>query len=65
MPFWRYTWTTMVGYLPITAISVYLGSRLEDLHPTDPLVIGAAALVVVLMLAVRWIGKGVESRAAS
>ncbi len=58
VPFWRYTWTTMVGYLPITAISVYLGSRLEDLHLTDPLVIGAAALVVVLMLAVRWLGRG-------
>ena len=57
VPFWRFTWTTMVGYLPITAMSTYLGSQLEDLHPTDPLVIGAVALVIVLMLAVRWLGK--------
>jgi uncharacterized membrane protein YdjX (TVP38/TMEM64 family) len=57
VPLWRYTWTTAVGYLPITAISTYLGSRLEDLHPTDPLVIGSLALVVALMLAVRWLGK--------
>lgn len=57
VPLWRYTWTTAVGYLPITAISTYLGSRLEDLHPTDPLVIGSVALVIVLMLAVRWIPR--------
>ena len=57
VPLWRYTWTTMVGYTPITAISVYLGSRLENLHPTDPAVIGAFTLVIVLMLAVRWLAK--------
>ena len=38
-------------------ISTYLGSRLEDLHPTDPLVIGSLLLVVSLMLAVRWLGR--------
>ena len=32
----RFTWTTAVGYLPITAIFVYLGSQLEELSPTDP-----------------------------
>ena len=57
VPLWRYTWTTAVGYLPLTAISTYLGSRLEDLHPTDPLVLGSVALVVALMFAVRWLGK--------
>ncbi len=51
VPLWRYVWTTMVGYLPITAISVYLGSRLEDLHLTDPLVLGAAAVFALLILA--------------
>ena len=59
VPLWRYTWTTAVGYLPITAISTYLGSRLEDLHPTDPLVIGAFVLVIVLMVAVRWFGMAI------
>jgi uncharacterized membrane protein YdjX (TVP38/TMEM64 family) len=56
VPFWRYTWTTMLGYTPITAISVYLGSRLEDLHPTDPIVIGSFVLVIALMIAMRWLG---------
>jgi uncharacterized membrane protein YdjX (TVP38/TMEM64 family) len=61
VPLWRYTWTTMVGYTPITAISVYLGSRLEDLHPTDPAVIAAFTLVIVLMLAIRWLGKSMAA----
>lgn len=29
VPLWRFVWTTAVGYLPITAISVYFGSRLD------------------------------------
>ena len=31
-----FLWTTAVGYLPLTAIFVYLGSKLETLSPTDP-----------------------------
>jgi uncharacterized membrane protein YdjX (TVP38/TMEM64 family) len=65
VPLWRYTWTTAVGYLPITAISTYLGSRLEDLHPTDPLVIGSFVLVIVLMVAVRWFGMAIAREDAS
>jgi uncharacterized membrane protein YdjX (TVP38/TMEM64 family) len=29
VPLWRFTWTTAVGYLPITAISVYFGTQLD------------------------------------
>ena len=29
VPLWRYPWTTAVGYLPITAIAVYFGTRLD------------------------------------
>jgi uncharacterized membrane protein YdjX (TVP38/TMEM64 family) len=29
VPVWRFTWTTVVGYLPITAISVYFGTQLD------------------------------------
>ena len=57
VPLGRYCWTTAVGYLPITVIATYLGSRLEDLHPTDPVVIGSLGLVVLLMLAVRFLGR--------
>ena len=45
VPVWRYLWTTAVGYLPITAISVYFGTQLEGLSLTDPLVLGTAAVL--------------------
>jgi len=31
VPVWRFTWTTAVGYLPITAIAVYFGTQLDVL----------------------------------
>ena len=52
---WTFVWTTMVGYIPITALFIYLGSQLEELSPTDPFIwIGAAALLAMLLLA-RWV----------
>jgi uncharacterized membrane protein YdjX (TVP38/TMEM64 family) len=46
-----FVWTTAVGYLPLTAIFVYLGSRLETLSPTDPVLwIGAAVLIGLLVV---------------
>ena len=53
VPLWRYTWTTFLGYLPLTVTAVYLGSRLETLHPTDPAVLAAVALVILLMFGLR------------
>ena len=61
VPLWRFTWTTFVGYLPITAIFVYLGSRLEELSPTDPLLWGSALALVAMMLGVRYLRPRVES----
>jgi uncharacterized membrane protein YdjX (TVP38/TMEM64 family) len=29
VPVWRFTWTTTVGYLPITVIAVYFGTQLD------------------------------------
>jgi len=29
VPVWRFLWTTAVGYLPITALSVYFGTQLD------------------------------------
>jgi uncharacterized membrane protein YdjX (TVP38/TMEM64 family) len=54
VPVWRYLWTTAVGYLPITAISVYFGTRLEGLSLTDPLVLATAAALLTLLLAGHW-----------
>jgi uncharacterized membrane protein YdjX (TVP38/TMEM64 family) len=50
VPFGRYCWTTAVGFLPITALAVYLGTRLEGLHFTDPAVIGTLVGVLILLL---------------
>lgn len=55
VPFPRYCWTTAVGFLPITALAVYFGTRLEGISFTDPAVIGAVVGVLVLLLAANWI----------
>jgi uncharacterized membrane protein YdjX (TVP38/TMEM64 family) len=50
VPIVRYTWTTAVGYVPITAYFIYLGSRLEEFSFADPIVwIGAAGLLGALL----------------
>jgi uncharacterized membrane protein YdjX (TVP38/TMEM64 family) len=55
VPFHRYCWTTAVGFLPITALAVYLGTRLEGISATDPAVIGALLAAVALILIANWI----------
>ncbi len=55
VPVWRYIWTTAVGYLPITAVSVYFGTRLEGLSLTDPLVLATIAVLLGLLLAGHWV----------
>lgn len=55
VPTWRFVWTTVIGYIPITALFIYLGSQLEELSPTDPFIwVGATALIAMLLLA-RWV----------
>ena len=43
VPLWTFIWTTAIGYIPITALFVLLGSRLEELSLTDPVLWGGAA----------------------
>ena len=50
VPLWRFLWTTTLGYLPLTALFVYFGTRLEGLSLTDPLVLGSAAALLALLL---------------
>jgi uncharacterized membrane protein YdjX (TVP38/TMEM64 family) len=54
VPAWRFIWTTAVGYLPITAITVYFGTRLEGLSLTDPLVLGSALALLLLLGVGHW-----------
>ena len=57
--------TTALGYLPITAISVYFGTRLEGLSLTDPLVFGSAAALLALLLVGHWAMRRQAARTAS
>src|SRR5215203_4714226 len=54
VPAGRFLWTTALGYLPITVLSVYFGTRLEGLALTDPLVIGSALALLALLGAGHW-----------
>lgn len=64
VPLWRFTWTTALGYLPITALAVYFGTRLEGLSLTDPIVLGSAAALLVLLAIGHLIARR-QSRARS
>jgi uncharacterized membrane protein YdjX (TVP38/TMEM64 family) len=55
VPLWRFAWTTFVGYMPITALAVYFGTRLEGMRFTDPVVIGSIVALLVLLLVGNWI----------
>lgn len=55
VPLGRFLWTTALGYLPITALSVYFGTRLEGLSLTDPLVIGSGLALLALLGAGHWV----------
>ena len=51
VPVGRFVWTTAIGYIPITALSIYLGTRLEELSLTDPLLwLSVLALLALLLL---------------
>ena len=51
VPLPTFIWTTLVGYLPLTALFVYLGSRLEELSINDPAVwLGAVGLIFFIFV---------------
>jgi uncharacterized membrane protein YdjX (TVP38/TMEM64 family) len=58
VPLGRLLWTTAVGYLPITALFVYLGAELDELSPTDPiLIVGGIGLVAAVYVGHRLRGR--------
>ncbi len=49
IPLWRFTWTTALGYAPITAYFTYVGSKLEGFSVEDPILwIGGGALILCI-----------------
>jgi uncharacterized membrane protein YdjX (TVP38/TMEM64 family) len=59
----RFAWTTMVGFLPLTAAVAYLGSQARTLSVTDPVVWIAALLLVALFVAARLVNANRAQRA--
>lgn len=57
VPLGRFVWTTAVGYLPLTAVFVYLGSRLEELSLDDPLLWAGVGIVIALLLLTRRVAR--------
>jgi uncharacterized membrane protein YdjX (TVP38/TMEM64 family) len=59
---WRFSWTTVLGYLPLTTAVTYLGSRAQTLSISNPLVWIAVAVLVGLLvgehLVRRRVGRG-------
>jgi uncharacterized membrane protein YdjX (TVP38/TMEM64 family) len=59
VPLPRFVWTTLVGYIPITAVFAYLGSQLEELSLDDPILWGGAVLLVALLLLTRRVVRAI------
>jgi uncharacterized membrane protein YdjX (TVP38/TMEM64 family) len=57
VPMPTFLWTTAVGYIPITLLFVYLGSRLEELSLNDPVVWIGAVILLGLMLLTRRLAR--------
>jgi uncharacterized membrane protein YdjX (TVP38/TMEM64 family) len=57
VPLWRFMWTSFAGYVPLTAVCAYVGSRLEELSLTDPLLWAGALVLVGLLLLTRRLGR--------
>ncbi len=47
---WTFVWTTGVGILPITVLSVYLGSQMRDLSWPLLFVVSAVCIMVIWLL---------------
>jgi uncharacterized membrane protein YdjX (TVP38/TMEM64 family) len=64
VPQWTFLWTTAIGYVPITAVFIYLGSRLEELSLEDPVLWIGALVILALFLLTRRLARmmGLGSR---
>jgi uncharacterized membrane protein YdjX (TVP38/TMEM64 family) len=55
---WRFSWTTVVGFLPLTTAVAYLGSNAKSLSLSDPVVWITAVVVVALFATARIFNLG-------
>jgi uncharacterized membrane protein YdjX (TVP38/TMEM64 family) len=55
IPLWRFTWTTAIGYAPLTAYFTYVGSKLEGFSAEDPILWIGGIVLIVAIFGVRYI----------
>ncbi|MBA2241057.1 MAG: VTT domain-containing protein [Solirubrobacterales bacterium] len=55
VPIWRFVWTSALGYLPLTALFVYFGSRLDELSLGDPTLWIGVVVLLSLLFAAHWL----------
>ncbi len=60
VPVWRYTWTSFVGVLPITAAATYLGHALDQFSLSDPLLWVAVGTLLVLVVLTATVARRVH-----
>ena len=65
VPVWRFTWTTLVGSVPLCAAVVYLGDRLDSISLTDPGVLVAIGAFLGLLIGGRMLSSRVRRRGRS
>lgn len=56
---WRFSWTTVLGYLPLTTAVAYLGSRAQTFSVGDPLVWVAVGTLIALVIGERVVRRHV------
>lgn len=50
---WRFVWTSVIGYLPLTVAVAYLGAQAQSLSVGDPAVWATVALLLALLVLAR------------
>ena len=55
IPLWRFTWTTAIGYAPLTAYFTYVGSKLQGFSAEDPILWIGGAVLIACIFGVRFI----------
>jgi uncharacterized membrane protein YdjX (TVP38/TMEM64 family) len=58
VPLWRFSWTTFLGFLPLTALVGYLGAQAKTLSLDDPRLWLLAGALVALFAATRLVRVG-------
>lgn len=63
VPFWRFLWTSIVAYIPLTAMFAYFGSQLnEPFSLTDPVLWIGTTVLIGLVVAGHYAGKALHRR---